>query len=233
MPIAPKLPRSYYPRQVPTDSYLAASEAEVASLNFDALRSNALKLAPMPAASTELHPRLLQSCLIIPNAGVRFTCASYDMASNLSQVSVTAFGSTIQIARFYKYGSRYYVDLVRLPDEVTDRAIFDWLKIVNQAPDILVPSPTKPLREFLFPPLMMAWLIFVRALLTTRWHVTTGSPHHPFLCIKNKKQQKERLNKWRLHLQRPRLSRILYPGICRSHLYTRLYDSRFRRPSLR
>ncbi|CAI5723302.1 unnamed protein product [Peronospora destructor] len=37
------------------------------------------------------------------------------MASKLSQVSLTAFGSAIQIACFSKFGSRYYVNLARLP----------------------------------------------------------------------------------------------------------------------
>ncbi|TDH69610.1 hypothetical protein CCR75_008862 [Bremia lactucae] len=215
MPNAPtNQARTFYPRQVPTDSLLAASEAELASSNFDALRNNALKLAPTPAAPSELHrmwipcpmvirkkhlaelleelatdtqpqiwkdarqARLLQDFLIIPNAGVRFTCASYDMASKLSQVSLKAFGSTIQIARFSKYGSRYYIDLVRLPDEITDRTIFDWFEsrgapptcilptymrnglpsrertvyfAQDQAPEILVPSPNTPLREISFP----------------------------------------------------------------------------------
>ncbi|CEG35714.1 uncharacterized protein PHALS_00051 [Plasmopara halstedii] len=79
---------------------------------------------------------------------------------------------------------------------------------------------------------MMIELISARALLTTRWHVITGSFHHPFVCIKNKKQQKERSNKWRLHLLRPKLSLILYPGICRPYLYISRYVNRFRRPSL-
>ncbi|KAL8009043.1 hypothetical protein Plhal703r1_c01g0000061 [Plasmopara halstedii] len=167
MPIAPKLPRAYYPRQVPTDSFFTASEAELASLNFDALRSNALKLAPTPAASTELHrmwipcptvirkkhladlldelatdsqpqvwkdarqTRLLQDFFTIPNAGVRFTCASYDMASKLSQVSLTASRSTIRIARFSKYGSRYYVDLVRVPDEYQIKPYSTGLNLVD------------------------------------------------------------------------------------------------------
>ena len=215
MPRAPNTTtRVARPRQVPTDSLLAASESELASANFDALRANALKLAPTPAAPSDLHQmwipcpttvrkkhlsdlldelatdsqpqvwkdarqaRLLQDFLIIPNSGIRFTCASYDMASKLSQVSLTAFGSTIQIARFSKFGSRYYVDLVRLPAEVTDRMIFDWFAshdapptcvlptyvrnglpsrdrtvyfAQNSAPDILVPTPSAPLREIHFP----------------------------------------------------------------------------------
>ncbi|CAI5717567.1 unnamed protein product [Peronospora effusa] len=215
MPRAPPTTtRVARPRQVPTDSLLAASEAELASANYDALRANALKLAPTPAAPSDLHQmwipcpttvrkkhlsdlldelatdsqpqvwkdarqaRLLQDFLIIPNAGIRFTCASYDMASKLSQVSLTAFGSTIQIARFSKFGSRYYVDLVRLPAEVTDRMIFDWFAshdapptcvlptyvrnglpsrdrtvyfAQNTAPDVLVSTPSAPLREIHFP----------------------------------------------------------------------------------
>ncbi|CAH0486697.1 unnamed protein product [Peronospora farinosa] len=47
--------RPEYSRHLPTDSLLKASEAELASNNLDALRSNALKLAPTPVASSELH----------------------------------------------------------------------------------------------------------------------------------------------------------------------------------
>ena len=43
------------PRQIPTDSLLAASESELASSNFDALRANALTLAHTPAAPSNLH----------------------------------------------------------------------------------------------------------------------------------------------------------------------------------
>lgn len=52
---------------------------------------------------------------------------TYDTAFKLSWVKLNAFGSQIKIARFSKYGSRYFVDLVRLPEEVSDRVIFDLL----------------------------------------------------------------------------------------------------------
>ncbi|CAH0485106.1 unnamed protein product [Peronospora farinosa] len=140
--------RPEYSRHLPTDSLLEASEVDLASNNLDALRSNAQQLAPMPAASSELHrmwipcsgvfkqkhltdvldelskelqpqiwkdarqARLLQEFKLIPNSGVRFTCASYDMASKLILVQLNAFGTHIQIARYSKYESRYYVDFV-------------------------------------------------------------------------------------------------------------------------
>lgn len=205
--------RSEFPRQLPADSLLEASESELALRNFDALRLNALKLAPTPTNAAELHrmwipcphaikrkhlaevldelakddqpqlwkdarqARLLQDFKLIPNAGIRFTCTAYDTASKLSLVKLNAFGSQIQVARFSKYGSRYYVDLVRLPDEVSDRMIFDWFTSrgapptcvlptfvrnglpsrertvyfgQDQAPSVLVPSQDAPLREIEF-----------------------------------------------------------------------------------
>ncbi|RMX64318.1 hypothetical protein DD238_005558 [Peronospora effusa] len=56
MPNIRQTPRRLeYSRHLPTDYLLEASEAELASNNLDALRSNALNLAPTPAASSELH----------------------------------------------------------------------------------------------------------------------------------------------------------------------------------
>ena len=209
----PSSRRTEFPRQLPADSLLEASESELALHNLDALRHNALKLAPTPTSSAELHrmwipcphaikrkhlaevldelaqddqpqlwkdarqARLLQDFKLIPNAGIRFTCTAYDTASKLSLVKLNAFGSHIEIARFSKYGSRYFVDLVRLPDVVTDRVIFDWFadhgapptcvlptfvrnglpsreRTVyfgqDRAPAVLVPSQDNPLREIEF-----------------------------------------------------------------------------------
>ncbi|CAI5721088.1 unnamed protein product [Peronospora destructor] len=142
--------RTEFPRQLPVDSLLEASESELALRNFEGLRLHALKLAPTPTSAAELHrmwihyphaikrkhlaevldelakddqpqlrkdarqARLLQDFKLIPNAGIRFTCTAYDTASKLSLVKLNAFGSQIEIARFLKYGSRYFVDLVRL-----------------------------------------------------------------------------------------------------------------------
>ncbi|GMF37266.1 unnamed protein product [Phytophthora lilii] len=121
--------------------------------------------------------RSLQDFKLIPNAGIRFTCTSRNSAASLSLVKLKAFGHDIQIARFSKYGARYYVDLVRLPDEVTDRMIFDWFASrgvsptcicptfarnglssrertvyfgQDYAPQLLVPSEDAPLREIEF-----------------------------------------------------------------------------------
>lgn len=206
--------RPEYTRQLPADSLLQASEAALTAENFDELRLNALKLAPTPAAPSELHrmwircpsvikkkhlcnvldelgmddqpqiwkaardARLIQDFKLIPNLGICFTCTSYDTASKLSLVKLNAFGTQIQIARFSQFNSRYYVDLVRLPDEVTDRMIFDWFEqrgapptcilptyvrnglpsrertvyfSQDKAPPILVPSESTPLREIEFP----------------------------------------------------------------------------------
>ncbi|KAL7694057.1 hypothetical protein Plhal304r1_c002g0005481 [Plasmopara halstedii] len=205
---------SGFPRQLPADTLLEVSGSELAICNFDALRLNALKVAPTPTSSAELHcmwipcphaikrkhlaevldelakddqpqlwkdarhARLLQDFKQIPDAKIRFTCTAYDTASKLSLLKLNAFGSQIQIARFSKYGSRYYVDLVRLPDEVTDHMIFDWFTehsapptcllpafvqnglpsrertvyfAQDQAPAVLVPSQDNPLREIAFP----------------------------------------------------------------------------------
>ena len=65
---------------------------------------------------------------------------TYDTASKLSWVKLNAFGSQIKIARFSKYGSRYFVDLVRLPDEVSDRAIFDWFAERGAPPTCVLPT---------------------------------------------------------------------------------------------
>ncbi|CAI5725168.1 hypothetical protein KXD40_003549 [Peronospora effusa] len=100
------------------------------------------------------------------------------MASKLSLVKLNAFGTHIQIARFSNYGSRYFVDLVRLPNEVTDLMIFEWFERngapltcilptflrnglpsckrtvyfgQGQAPAILVPAAADPLRDIDFP----------------------------------------------------------------------------------
>ncbi|KAF4027978.1 Reverse transcriptase (RNA-dependent DNA polymerase) [Phytophthora infestans] len=124
------------------------------------------------------NARTVQDFNLIPNAGIRFTCTSYATASALSLVKLQAFGTQIQISRFSKYNARYYVDLVRLPDEVTDRMIFDWFASrgapptcvlptyvrnglqsrertvyfgQDSAPSVLVPSESDPLREICFP----------------------------------------------------------------------------------
>ncbi|CAI5738907.1 unnamed protein product [Hyaloperonospora brassicae] len=47
--------RSEFPRQIPADSLLEASESELALCNFNALRLNALKLAPTPTNAAGLH----------------------------------------------------------------------------------------------------------------------------------------------------------------------------------
>uniref|UniRef100_A0AAV1V2N2 Uncharacterized protein n=1 Tax=Peronospora matthiolae TaxID=2874970 RepID=A0AAV1V2N2_9STRA len=168
--------RTEFPRQVPADSLLETSESELALSNLDALRLNALKLAPTPTSAAELHrmwipcphaikrkhlaevldelakddqpqlwkdarqARLLQDFKMIPNSGILFTCTAYDTASKLSLVKLNAFDSQIQVARFSKYGSRYYVDLVRLPDEVTDRVIFDWFAEHGAPPTCVLPT---------------------------------------------------------------------------------------------
>lgn len=62
------------------------------------------------------------------------------MAAKLSQVSLQSFGSAIQIARFSKFGSRYLVDLVRLPEEVTGRMIFDWFASRASPPRCVIPT---------------------------------------------------------------------------------------------
>ncbi|RLN58204.1 hypothetical protein BBJ28_00025010 [Nothophytophthora sp. Chile5] len=121
--------------------------------------------------------KLLQDFKLIPNAGVRFTCSAYATAVKLSLLKLNAFGQQIQIARFSQFASRYYVDLVRLPDEVTDRMIFDWFATrgspptcvcptymrnglpsrertvyfnQDRPPAVLVPSEDEPLREISF-----------------------------------------------------------------------------------
>uniref|UniRef100_A0AAV1V1X9 Uncharacterized protein n=1 Tax=Peronospora matthiolae TaxID=2874970 RepID=A0AAV1V1X9_9STRA len=168
--------RTEFPRLLPADSLLETSESELALSNLDALRLNALKLAPTPTSAAELHrmwipcphaierkhlaevldelakddqpqlwndarqARLLRDFKLIPNAGIRLTCTAYDTASKLSLVKLNAFGSQIQVARFSKYGSRYYVDLVRLPDEVTDRVIFDWFAEHGAPPTCVLPT---------------------------------------------------------------------------------------------
>lgn len=47
--------RSQFPRQLPAESLLEASESEIALRNLDAFRLNALKPAPTPTNAAELH----------------------------------------------------------------------------------------------------------------------------------------------------------------------------------
>ncbi|CEG46108.1 uncharacterized protein PHALS_02530 [Plasmopara halstedii] len=100
MPKVPTPGRMLYPRQVPTDSLLAASEADLALSYLDALRTYALELTSNPAAPTEIYimwtPAL--PLFYLPSADVRFTSASHDKATELSQVTYSAFGSTNQLA---------------------------------------------------------------------------------------------------------------------------------------
>ena len=121
-----------------------------------------------------MQDRLFQEFKLIPNAGICFTCTAYDTASKLNSVMPNVFDSHIQIVRFSKYGSPYFVDLVHLPDEVKDCVIFGcfaehgapltsvlptfvrnglpWRKITvyfgqDQAPSVLVSSQDNPLRK--------------------------------------------------------------------------------------
>ena len=47
--------RSEFPRQLPADSLLEASESELVLRNFDALRLYAFKLAAVPISTMKLH----------------------------------------------------------------------------------------------------------------------------------------------------------------------------------
>ncbi|KAL7693645.1 hypothetical protein Plhal304r1_c003g0010461 [Plasmopara halstedii] len=126
------------------------SEAGLASPNIDALRCNALQLVPTPVALSELHRTWIPCPTVIRKKH------QADLLDELATDS--KFGTTL-----------------RIPDEVTDRTIFDWFDshgapptcilptymrnglpsrvrtvyfAQDQAPKILVPSPNEPLREF-------------------------------------------------------------------------------------
>ena len=57
----PTLRHTEFPHQLPGESLLKASESELALINLDALRLNALKRAPTPTSAVELH-RMWNPC---------------------------------------------------------------------------------------------------------------------------------------------------------------------------
>ena len=172
----PTLRHTEFPHQLPGDSLLKASESELALINLDALRLNALKRAPTPTSAVELHrmwnpcphaikrkhlaevldelakdnqphlwkdarlARLLQVFKLTSNAGIRFTCTAYDTASKLWLSLMRLVRKPKSHNFFSKYGSRCFVDLVRLPREATDHVIFDWFAVYGAPLTCVLPT---------------------------------------------------------------------------------------------
>lgn len=83
---------------------------------------------------------LLRDFRLIPGMGIDFVCTSFKVASALSCLELSLFGSSVRIARFSSFSSRYWVDLVRLPDGITDNEIYDWFQQRGCLPSSIRPS---------------------------------------------------------------------------------------------
>jgi hypothetical protein len=83
---------------------------------------------------------LLRDFKCIPNSGIGFTCVDYSTAMQLSGLKITLFDHEYRISRFSAFASRYWVDLTRLPDAVTDQMIYDWFVERGAHPTCIIPT---------------------------------------------------------------------------------------------
>ncbi|KAE8988628.1 hypothetical protein PR003_g23135 [Phytophthora rubi] len=90
----------------------------------------------------------------VPRAGISFVCTDREVCTKQGGEAVTICGRKFTVQAHSKYSHWYYVDLQRLPDDVSDGTIYDWSRRVyfNQksAPASVMIDKRTPLRQIQF-----------------------------------------------------------------------------------
>ncbi|KAI9912448.1 hypothetical protein PsorP6_006248 [Peronosclerospora sorghi] len=76
----------------------------------------------------------------IPNQGISFVCTSDDALRRLGGVQLQICESTVTIRKYSGYDKLYYVDLQRLPSDVSDPSIYDWFVTRGVIPTLITPT---------------------------------------------------------------------------------------------
>ncbi|OWY95241.1 hypothetical protein PHMEG_00034803, partial [Phytophthora megakarya] len=76
----------------------------------------------------------------IRKAGISFLCTDREVCTKLGGESVTICGRKFKVQTYSKYSHWYYVDLQRLPDDVTDGLIYDWFAKNGTPPVYITPA---------------------------------------------------------------------------------------------
>uniref|UniRef100_H3H6N1 Uncharacterized protein n=1 Tax=Phytophthora ramorum TaxID=164328 RepID=H3H6N1_PHYRM len=76
----------------------------------------------------------------IPRRGISFVCTSDTVLSRLGGVHLTICGKQVTIRKYSRFDKLYYVDLQRLPTDVSDQAIYDWFTLRGPRPVLITPT---------------------------------------------------------------------------------------------
>ncbi|EGZ04874.1 hypothetical protein PHYSODRAFT_320278 [Phytophthora sojae] len=76
----------------------------------------------------------------IPRAGISFVCTDREVCTKLGGEAVTICGCKFTVQAYSKYSHWYYVDLQRLPDDVSDGTIYDWFAGQGTPPVFITPA---------------------------------------------------------------------------------------------
>ncbi|UIZ28542.1 hypothetical protein KXD40_009205 [Peronospora effusa] len=76
----------------------------------------------------------------IRNAGISFMCTDREVCTKLGGESVNICGRAFKVQTYSKYSHWYYVDLQRLPDDVSDGLIYDWFAQKGTPPVYITPA---------------------------------------------------------------------------------------------
>ncbi|KAE9039498.1 hypothetical protein PR003_g8013 [Phytophthora rubi] len=76
----------------------------------------------------------------VPQAGISFACADREACTKLGGEAVTICGRKFTVQAYSKYSHWYYVDLQRLPDDVSDGTIYDWFAQQGTPPVFIAPA---------------------------------------------------------------------------------------------
>jgi hypothetical protein len=78
----------------------------------------------------------------IRNAGIAFVCTNSDLCRDLGGLELSVCGQKFKIQPYSRFAHWYYVDLTRLPDEVSDGEIYDWFSSHGAPPVYIAPTHT-------------------------------------------------------------------------------------------
>ncbi|KAI9895663.1 hypothetical protein PsorP6_019550 [Peronosclerospora sorghi] len=76
----------------------------------------------------------------IPHQGISFVCTSDDALRRLGGVKLKVCYNDVTIRKHSSYDKLYYVDLLRLPADVPDMAIYDWFVARGSRPILITPT---------------------------------------------------------------------------------------------
>ena len=76
----------------------------------------------------------------IRNTGISFICTDREVCTKLGGISVSICGRSFKVQTYSKYSHWYYVDLQRLPDDVSDGLIYDWFAHRGTPPVYITPD---------------------------------------------------------------------------------------------